>query len=267
MVAVESQIAVKRYDPSIADYVDAERHAVLWVKQGIDAITVDQDRFRVQPNSVFFVTRGTPVRVEYGTHPQGWILTFSDEIFRDTAQRLTIRDAEIFSAFDRVPRVILSPRIGARVASVAEMIDELVGSQLPHRETAITSLLRTLLIYCDSNCNVRIEGPEKPAKVQIVTRYKDLVAERYAETHQTSDYACMLNITSQYLNQVTNEILGVTAKDIIHEQLTIEARHELKFSDDSIKQVAFKLGFSDPYYFSKYFKKHVGCTPSEYRLQ
>jgi AraC-like DNA-binding protein len=267
MIAVEDQVAVKRYAPSTTEYVDEERYAIFWIKQGIDAITVDQDRFSGQPNSVFFIIRGVEVQLEYGTHPQGWILTFSDQIFRDTAQRLTIQDAEIFSTFGQVPRVILSPRIGARVASVAEMIDELVGSQLPHRETAITSLLRTLLIYCDSDCNVRVEGADKTAKVQIVTRYKDLVAERYTETHQTSDYACMLNVTPQYLNQATNEILGVTAKDIIHEQLTIEARHELKFSDDSIKRIAFKLGFTDPHYFSKYFKKHMGCTPSEYRLR
>lgn len=267
MVPVEDQIAVKRYDPSTTEYVDEERYAVFWIKRGIDAITVDHDRFLGQPNSVFFIIRGTTVELEYGANPQGWILTFSDEIFRDTAQRLTIRDAEIFSTFGRVPRVILSPRIGGRVASVAEMIDELVGSQLPHREAAITSLLRTLLIYCDSNCNVRVDGTDQSAKVQIVTRYKDLVVERYTETHQTSDYACMLNITPQYLNQATKEILGMTAKDIIHEQLTIEARHALKFSDDSIKRIAFNLGFSDPYYFSKYFKQHVGCTPSAYRLQ
>lgn len=267
MIAVEDQIAVKRYDPSINNYVDEERYVVLWIKRGIDAITVGQDRFPGQPNSVFFIIRGTEVEFEYGAYPQGWILSFSDEIFRDTAQRLTIRDADIFSTFGRVPHVILSPRIGDRVASVAEMIDELVGSQLPHRETAITALLRTLLIYCDSDCNVYVEGAEKTDKVQIVTRYKDLVAERYTETHQTSDYACMLHITPQYLNQVTNEILGVTAKDIIHEQLTIEARHALKFSDASIKQIALKLGFSDPYYFSRYFKKHMGCTPSAYRLQ
>jgi AraC-like DNA-binding protein len=267
MTTIEDQVTIRRYDSSTASYVDDERYTVFWIEQGIEAISIDQHRFSVHANSAFFVTRGVPVRIDYGANPKGWILAFSDTIFRDTAQRLAIRDAEIFSTFGQVPRVILSPRIGARVASIAEMIDELVGSRLPHRETAITALLRTLLIYCDSNCNVRMDGAEETAKVQIVTRYKDLVAERYTETHQTSDYACMLNITPQYLNQATNEILGVTAKDIIHEQLTVEARHALKFSDDSIKRIALKLGFSDPHYFSKYFKKHVGCTPSEYRLQ
>ncbi len=266
MIAVDDEIGVKRYDPSTTEYVDAERYTLFWVKRGLDAVTIDGDRFLTQPNSVFFVVRGTPVQIEYGAHPQGWILTFSREVFRTITGQLIIKDADVLSTFGEVPRVILSPRIGARVATIAEMIDELMGSQLSHRETAVTALLRTLLVYCDSTCNVRVADDEKAHHVRIVTQYKDLVATRYAETHQTSDYARMLNVTPQHLNRVTKEILGVTAKDIIHEQLTIEARHALTFSDDSIKRIALQLGFSDPLYFSKYFKRHVGCTPSDYRL-
>lgn len=267
MIEIEDRIGVRRYDPSIRNYVDERRYTVFWIKRGVEAITIDQDRFLAQPNSIFFVVRGASARLDYGTDPQGWILKFSGEIFQDVTKGLIIKDADIFSSFGQVPRIILSPRIGARVGGIAEMIDELIGSQLQHREIAIASLLRTLLIYCDSKCNVRIADDNHTSGVQIVTQYKELVAKHYTETHRVSDYARMLNITPKYLNQVTREILDRTAKSIIHEQLTIQARRELKFSDDSIKQVAFKLGFSEPFHFSKYFKRQVGCSPSEYRLQ
>lgn len=265
MIEIEDRIGIRRYDPSTTDYTDEERYTVFWIKKGVKAITIDRDRFLAQPNSIFFAVRGATARLDYGMDPQGWILRFSGEIFRDVTQSLIIKDADIFSSFGQVPRIILSPRIGARVAGIAEMIDELIGSQLAHREIAVASLLRTLLIYCDSECNVRIADDNNTSKVQIVTQYKDLVAQHYTETHRVSDYARMLNITPKYLNQVTREILGMTAKSIIHEQLTIQARRELKFSDDSIKQVAFKLGFSEPFHFSKYFKRQVGCSPSAYR--
>lgn len=267
MIEIEDSIGLRCYDPSTADYVDEERYTIFWIKQGVEAITIDQTRFLAQPNSIFFVVRGATARLDYGPDPQGWILRFSNEIFQDVTRSLIIKDADIFSSFGQVPRIILSPRINARVAGIAEMIDELIGSRLLHREIAIASLLRTLLIYCDSECNVRIADDNSTTKVQVVTRYKDLVAKHYTETHQVSDYASMLNITPKYLNQVTREILGVTAKSIIHEQLTIQARRELKFSDDSIKQIAFKLGFSEPSHFSKYFKRQVGCSPSVYRRQ
>lgn len=267
MIEIEDQIGVRRYDPSTTEYVDEERYTVFWIKQGVEAITIDRERFLAQPNSIFFVVRGATARLDYGSDPKGWILRFSDDIFRDVTRSLIIKDADIFSSFGQVPRIILSPRIGGRVAGIAEMIDELMGSQLLNREIAIASLLRTLLIYCDSECNVRIADDNSTAKVQIVTQYKDLVAKRYTETHRVSDYARMLNITPKYLNQVTREILGVTAKSIIHEQLTIQARRELKFSDDDIKQIAFRLGFSEPFHFSKYFKRQVGCSPSAYRRQ
>lgn len=264
-MGTQSGVSVQRYDSSTTRCADEEQYAVFWIKEGVEAITIDRDRFLAQPNSIFFVVRGARVCLDYGANPQGWILRFSDAIFRDVTQHLVIKDADIFSAFGRVPRIILSPRISARVAGIAEMIDELVGSRLPNREIAIASLLRTLLIYCDSECNVHIADDANTAQVQIVTQYKDLVAQHYTETHRVSDYARMLHITPKYLNQVTNEILGMTAKSIIHEQLTIQARRELKFSNDSVKQIAFALGFSAPSHFSKYFKRQVGCSPSAYR--
>ena len=263
---VEERIGVRRYDPARPEYKDEEMYAVFWIRAGVEAIAVDHRRFLAPPNSVFFVARGTRAHFEYGPEPQGWMLRFSQETFQEVTRDLVIKDADIFSSFGQVPRIILSPKISEHVGGIAEMIDELLGAALPNRETALASLLRTLLIYCDSKCNVRIADDDHPNGVQIVTRYKDLIAKHYAETHRVSDYAAMMNITPKYLNEVTQSVLNVTAKSIIQEQLTIRARRELKFSEDSIKEIAFKLGFSEPLYFSRYFKKQVGYSPSEYRL-
>ena len=57
----------------------------------------------------------------------------------------------------------------------------------------------------------------------------------------------------------------MSAKSIIIEQLLMRSRYALKFSDRSIKEISFELGFTSPDYFSYFFKTHTGITPSTLR--
>lgn len=261
-------ITVKKFDPVIHNLCESHSYMILWMKEGIASVSIDFNTFTTPQNSIWFITPGKKVVLDFDSKPGGWIIKFSKSFFNSQIrENLIIKDVDLFTSFGQIPKIILSPKIGDRVHSIAEMIDEMIGSQIPNRDHAIISLLKTLLIYCDSKCNIRITHENNTGKIQIVTTFKDLVNKNYRSIHQVSDYAVMMNISSKYLNQVVKEVLSVTAKSIIQEQLTIHARRELKFSNNSIKEIAFDLGFTEPFYFSTYFKKQVGCSPTEYRLQ
>jgi AraC family transcriptional regulator, transcriptional activator of pobA len=259
-------VSIRRFDADLESYVDDDRYTIMWLQEGFDAVTIDFDYLPTEPNSVYFIAPGRTVEVRRSEECTGWMISFSSEQFTELAGHdLTIRNVDVLSSFGDIPKIILSPKISDRVNSLAEMIDELMGSHIPNREAAILSLLKTLIIYCDSRCNIRVSAESNRNQVQIVSVFKGLVAQHYATRHRVSDYAAMMNISAKHLNHVVKEVLGVTAKSIIQEQLTIQARRELKFSNDSIKEIAFRLGFAEPFYFSTYFKKQMGCSPSEYR--
>jgi AraC family transcriptional regulator, transcriptional activator of pobA len=263
----EDLVAVCRFDPAVHTYVASDHHTIFWLKAGFRTITIDFTSLAAEDNSIYFIAPGRTVRVDFDGVPEGWMITFTPARFTEIAgEDLTIRNVDVLSAFGDIPKIILSPKIGDRITMLAEMIDELGGSQIPNKEAAIVSLLKTMLIYCDSRCNVRMQEDCRRGHVQIVTLFKELVAQHFMRVHHVNEYATMLNISPKYLNAVVKEVLGVTAKSVIQEQLTIQARRELKFSNDSIKEIAFKLGFSEPFYFSNYFKKQMGCSPSEYRV-
>lgn len=262
------ELTVNKFRADIACFSEPDLYMILWMKKGFDEVKIDFQTFTAPANSIWFIAPGKEVQVSCISEPQGWIIRFSKELFNTyIRENLIIKDVDLFTAFGEIPKIILSPLIGDRINAIAEMIDELIGSQIPNKEAAIASLLKTLLIYCDSNCNIRITHENNSGKIQIVTTFKDLVARHVLTKHKVSEYSAMMNLSSKYLNQVVKEVLGVTAKSVIQEQLTIRARRELKFSNDSIKEIAFKLGFSEPFHFSNYFKKKIGCSPTEYRLQ
>ncbi len=260
-------ITINKFDRRRTDYTNSNDYAIFWMKKGFETIKIDFEEFLTTPNSIYFIAPGKKVNLKYASEPAGWVLRFSRDYFNHKIrEKLIIKNVDIFASFGEVPKIILSPKIGTRVHTITEMIDELTGSEIPNKQAAIASLLKTLLIYCDSKCNIRITHENNSNDIQIVITYKDLVALNYRKEHKVSEYAKMMNISSKYLNQVVKKVLGVTAKSIIHEQIIIHARRELKFSNDSIKEIAFELGFSEPFHFSNYFKKMIGHSPSEYRI-
>lgn len=82
---------------------------------------------------------------------------------------------------------------------------------------------------------------------------------------KVSDYAKMQFITTRHLTSTIKKITGRTALELIHQALMDQAKNQLSNSDQPISFIAINLGFTDPYTFSRFFKKQSGMNPSEYR--
>jgi AraC family transcriptional regulator, transcriptional activator of pobA len=261
----ENQISIQR----LKNYQDNEIEKdfrIIWVSDGVDTVEIDFDKFQAVPNLIIFVSPEQSINLQTGENPTGWVLRFSKSYFSLLKyEKFSIGNIEIFKSAFKTPKIVLSPKIGERIHALAGMIDELAGSEIPNKENGIYALLKTILVYCDSKCNVNLNKSGTSHEVDIVNRFKRIVVENFTKIHQVSAYARMMNISPKYLNQVVKQILGVTAKYVIQEQLIIRARSDLKFTNHSIKEIAFALGFADPFHFSSFFKEFTGCPPSQYR--
>ncbi len=270
MDAIESELSilnVRRLECKIPDYTDPDNYQIFWIADSIESITVDLEEIPFYQNTILFLTPGRVVKLKYLSEPPvGWILGFSRDFFKNQdLEGLNIKNADIFHAYNEMPRIVLSPKIGDRVHSIAEMIAEFAGSEIPNKEVAISALLRALLVYCDSNCNMKPACNSNRQDVNFVSLFKFHVSRNYLNFHRVSQYAEIMNVSPKYLNQKVKRVLGTTAKSVIQEQLIIQAARDLKFSNESIKEIAFKLGFVEPEHFSHFFKKETGYSPTIFR--
>lgn len=99
----------------------------------------------------------------------------------------------------------------------------------------------------------------------IYNDFMSLIAQHYRKAHDVAFYADRLAITMRYLSQITDRAVGKAPKQIIADYLMNEAESLLENSRLSISEISFKLGFSSPAMFSKFFSNHEGCPPAEYR--
>lgn len=260
-------ICVQKLDRRFNKITDPENYQILWLESGVESIEIDFEDLESFPFSIVFLHPGKKVNLQFNClKPQGWILRFLYDYFKQQyLEGLQIQHADIFLSSGEIPRIVLSPKIGERINSLAEMIAEIMQSSIPNKELAASSLLKTLLVYCDSKCNLRVTANSNNHYMSIMSRFKHLVSKNLDTYHQVSDYAQMMHLSPKYLNNVVKEVMGVNAKYVISEQLLIRSCRDLKFSNLSIKEISIQLGFSEPEHFSNFFKKNMGSSPLAYR--
>lgn len=105
----------------------------------------------------------------------------------------------------------------------------------------------------------------KEEETDILFALKKTIDQHYKKTLSIESYAERLAVSEKKLSRLLKNRLDINVSDlIIHRQL-LEAKRDLYFTSKSIKEIALDLGFSDPAYFNRFFKKHGGITPKAFR--
>jgi AraC family transcriptional regulator, transcriptional activator of pobA len=91
------------------------------------------------------------------------------------------------------------------------------------------------------------------------------VEQHYREHLTVETLAHRLDLSSVHLNTLCRRLAGQSALQIIHQRLLLEARRSLIYTNMTIAQVSDSLGFSDPTYFSRFFRRLSGQSPNAFR--
>ena len=105
---------------------------------------------------------------------------------------------------------------------------------------------------------------EKRAYV-IEQEFRALLKNKYREWKSPFQYAEKLFMTTAHLNDAIKEVTGKSVTAHLQEQNILEAKRLLYFTDLEVKQIAFDIGFEDPVYFGRLFRKLTGYTPLGFR--
>lgn len=104
-------------------------------------------------------------------------------------------------------------------------------------------------------------------KTVVYNKFMSLVSENYHKSHDVSFYADKLCVSTRYLSQVTNDIVGISPKQIISDYIIKESKILLESTNYSIQEISIRLGFSSQSAFTSFFIKNEKETPSAFRLK
>lgn len=149
-----------------------------------------------------------------------------------------------------------------------ETIREKMADTSHHYRSPLIKALLLAMFYDMSNVIYRVErqGNRKHTRAEaIFAHFIRLLEDNFRTQHRVSWYAEQLCITPKYLSEIVKKISLRTPNEWIDSYVILEARVLLKNTTKSIKEITDELNFPNQSFLGKYFKEHVGVSPSEYR--
>lgn len=259
-------------DTQYAHWQQLPTYSVLWIQQGRgcydDALSTSP--FAVQ--TLLFFAANQPFRLcfELGTEVRGVALHFGADFYcLEKHQADNANNRLLFNALSEPVAVRIGRHDEATFASVIALLRREISQPAPAQQELLASCLKILLIQAS---RLRLEQAEAlPIPVvsdrvpTVLRQLEQLIEQHYHQKHTPADYADLLNVTPKTLGKLTRTYFRRTLTELIQARIVVEAKRELYLTTKSIKEIAFALGFSDQYYFSRFFKHLTSFAPQEYR--
>ncbi len=173
----------------------------------------------------------------------------------------------------RTPRVLPVPPSARHAEALGPLFEAIERESRMHAGSEVAAGAALLMAVFVQIARIAAQEPAADAagaamrsrQAGQVERLRALVDQHFRERLPIEAYAARLGVSPGQLTRLTRRMLGVTCLDLVNARVVHEAERELVYSNLSVKQVAAVLGFADEAYFGRFFKKHTGRTPSEFR--
>lgn len=154
----------------------------------------------------------------------------------------------------------VSGALDSTLRSLSELLYAAISLQGAYRETRIVALTHALL----ASIAERQPQAGQPSRLRELDR---LILEHCADAWRPADYASSLCITVGHLTRLCQQATGLSASAYIEAATMAEACRMLSFTHLPVAEVGYRLGYADPAYFSRRFRKSQGLPPSSYRAR
>lgn len=232
--------------------------------QGSGTHEIDFVTYPVESGALFFLKPQQVHRWTLTEDTDGFIFFHTSEFYDITYINKRITDFSFFSYETVKPFIQLGGAVYNEVIQVFKRIESHYNTTDSQNKYETISTLCNLL-YLDIEREYGKEEEEINENSKLyqskIRNLTELIATHYKELHYPSEYAELMNTSVKHLNRICNTLANKTTNQLIAERIVLEAKRVLAYSDSPIKQIAEELGFNDPAYFIRFFKKHTGQTP------
>ncbi|MGL2965299.1 AraC family transcriptional regulator [Flavobacterium sp. XGLA_31] len=241
---------------------------VLFFTSGDGVHCIDDNDYPVSGNDLFLLSEGQVHYFKKASNLSGYLLCFKEYSIGESCQSLAYYKTSLFNQLSF--NIHMQPDPDEK-NEIVVLLEQLIIEQ--HKKPSVNQVeiisgyLKILLIKIRQLQNIGSLPDINGHQHQQYLLFLDLLERYFKEQHEAAWYADKMAITPRALTAACSQYSGENTKTLISKRLLIEARRTLQFTQTPIKDIAASLHFSDPFQFSKFFKKSTSHTPVAYRKQ
>lgn len=241
---------------------------IVWIRNGNGNLDIDLKRYKMGNNTLYCIIPGQLHQLEIDEDAEGYLISFPEYLLNSGND-----DFELLYRSGLFHLLMHSP--GIRMESdTADEIEEIIRRL--YKELYNVYLLRTeiirrytsiFLIYLARQFDGAMQVSVQTKNVRLVKNFIALVEKKFMNWKLVKVYACELSVTPNYLNEIVKKISGYSAGYHIRQRVVLEAKRRAAYSDVSMKEIAYYLGFEDIAHFSKFFKTVYGKNFTDFKKE
>ncbi|WP_437419111.1 helix-turn-helix domain-containing protein [Stutzerimonas chloritidismutans] len=240
------------------------RHAdltqLLYLRSGWAEVELEGVRTRIDEASLQVVPALAVHGFRFSEQVEGHVLTLAAPLLTQLDEALGSGQTSLKAA-----GLYRAGRDRPYLDSLFDQIEQEYRATAPARELQLQSLAAMLAVWVSRQSHTA-HAPEAPTRgKQLLSQFVQLLEADFAEQPTVEQYARRLDITPAYLNTLARRYTGLTAQGMLHQRLLIEAKRQLVYTAMSVSDISDALGFSEPAYFSRFFKRLAGISPRQFR--
>ncbi len=235
---------------------------IYWVKDEIP-MHFENNKINIKGDWMYLVPPFRNYQLKL-VNKNGILIVFNKDLLVYEAKEFSLNIFTLFSGHGDFSTIFIAEETSRSLNAILNVIQdeysENTDNLLLHR-----TLLKAFLLKLMSSSKQQLISPNLNEK--RIYHFLLLLENHYTTEKSVDFYAEKLNLSPKRLNQILKQKMGKTINQILQERLLIEAKHSLFIGKKNIKEISFSLGFQDPSYFSRFFKKMTTLSPEEFRVE
>lgn len=255
-----------------SEFEEDHRHEyfeIIWLKAGTGIHQIDMIDHAYEGSVLFFLAPGQVHKITQHKKSEGYVLKFKPGVFnqeKDFAEY--VLDTCLFDNMKSCPIISIPEQMYATIDDLFSRFSSEFNEQLPDADIVLSAYLKILTTHIRRIKNSRLSNGMivNEPQYDLFRKFKIAVEQHYKTKHAVHDYANYLDTPARTLNTLTRKYVDKSALEVIQDRILLEAKRRLYHNNTTVKELCYELGFEDPAYFTRFFKKNVGSAPQHFKI-
>ena len=236
---------------------------LLIVTNGTGSHNIDLIEYPLKKGTVLKIAKGQVHAFEENAGYDGFLIVFTEEFVLNYFSKSSIEFISHLYNYHISNAAVDGSNFNEPF--IEQLMIELKTENTYAQKNIVATMLELYLLRLERFSQTDDIPKQHQKYYPLFLEFKNLVETQYVTTRNVKDYADRLHISTKHLNQIVKEFTLNTAKHFIDDFVILEIKRTIASTNNSLKEIGFTVGFDEVTNFTKFFKKHTGTTPKQFK--